>query len=242
MWAPSKAIRSSSACPSTCSRLATVHQVALLLIAQTWVVFPAFSEHPPPNDPTMMRLTKEVRKVMRSTVDGKVRLAKIEERDSCPGKCPSEIASMLSVEHVVSLHLSDGYDQLAILVHEPSHAPAIRKVACTYGNGLVSCDDKQVAEAFGKKRGGLDDKAVKKAFESLRPKLLECGFQEPGIEASVRFRVRPDGRATDVRIDPERVQNQKPYDCMARVVESLRVPPFEGEKPVAFQLAIPKPK
>jgi hypothetical protein len=210
--------------------------------AESWIVFPIFAEVPPPRDPTLMRMSRELLKVIRENVSGEVRLAKRDERqDSCPIGCPEEIASMLSVDHVVAMHLKETQDQLAVILYEPSREPEIRKVTCNYANGAVSCDSKALAEVMkGWKRGAtLEEKAVHEAFEKLESRMIACGPQEKGVSASARFRVRPDGRVTDVRIDPIEVQDRKPYDCMARVLESLRVPPFTAQKPVAFQLPLP---
>jgi hypothetical protein len=213
--------------------------------AETWVVFPIFAEHPPPRDPTLLRLSIELAKVIRENVTGDVRLAKREERDvSCPLECPGEIASMLTVDHVIAMHLKDTQDQLAVILYEPSRAPSIRRIDCTYRDGAVSCDSKRLAEVVQgwKHSPALDHKAVHAAFDALGKELDACGERPRGVDASVRFRVRPDGRVTDVRIDPQEVQDRKPFDCIARVVESLRVPPFEGPKPVAFRLPLAKGK
>jgi hypothetical protein len=213
--------------------------------AEGWVVFPIFAEQPPPMDPTLLRLSVELAKVISDQVGGDVRLAKREEREEhCPLECPAEIASMMTVDHVIAMHLKESQDQLAVILFEPSRAPEIRKIACTYQNGVVRCDAKQLAEVIKswKHEAPLDEKAVHTAFGLLAGEMAACGPQEKGIDASVRFRIRPDGRATDVRIDPVEVQDRKPYDCIARVVESLRVPPFPGKKAISFRLSVPKTK
>lgn len=211
--------------------------------AETWIVFPVFAEHPPPRDPTLLRMSTELAQTISAQVSGSVRLAKREERElSCPTECPGEIASMLSVEHVVSMHLAPKFDQLAVILFEPRRPPLVRKITCAYENGAVSCDAKALGEVFEKQQEErpLDEKAVHAAFARLKKELLRCGDQRADVRASARFRVRPDGRVTDVRIDPPEVENQKPYDCMARIVESLRVPPFSGVRPAAFRLPLPK--
>ncbi len=209
------------------------------------MVFPVVSDHPPPGDPTLLRLSVEMARTVSQNVSGEVRMAKREERDSaCPLECPKEIASMLSVDHVVAMQLADTYDALAVILFERARAPEVRKIACTYGNGAVTCDAEQLAAVFKHENQDppLDEKAVTTAFEGLKEALARCGDQTPGVNASVRFRVRPDGRVLDVRIEPQEVQDRPPYDCVARVVESLRVPPFSGDKPIAFHLPLPKGK
>jgi hypothetical protein len=212
---------------------------------ESWIVFPIFSEHPPPRDPTLLRMSIDLARVISENVSGDVRLAKREERqESCPLRCPDEIASMLSADHVIAMHLKDSQDQLAVILYEPSREPQVRRISCTYGDGAVSCDAKELSEVIKGWRhdGQLDQKAVHAAYAGLATELLACGEQDKGVEASVLFRVRPDGRVTDVRIDPVSVQDRKPYDCMARVMESLRVPPFSAKKPIAFRLPLPKGK
>jgi hypothetical protein len=219
--------------------------LALLAIAsppETWVVMPVVARNPPPRDPTMLRMSVDLAKAITGAVSGPVRLAKREERDSvCASGCPPEIASILEADHVVELVLDDGMDALLVRVFDRDRGTSKSKVPCTYGGGVVECDAGALAQSFARKDDAeLDPKTVEDAFAKLGDRLRACGPPLPKIEATVRFRARPDGRVTDVRVSPTKVQTKKPYACMARVVESLRVPPFAGSKPVAFQLALPK--
>ena len=43
---------------------------------------------------------------------------------------------------------------------------------------------------------------------------------------------------TDVRIDPKTIQGETIYACVARIVESLKAPAFEGTKPEAFRFRL----
>src|SRR5688572_30251236 len=115
----------------------------------------------------MLRLSVDLAKVITESVTGEVRLATREERqDSCPIECPPEIPSMLSADHVITMHLKESYDQLAIVIFEPARAPEIRKIACTYADGTVSCDQKELAEKLKDKKQDppLDQKSIEAAF------------------------------------------------------------------------------
>lgn len=211
--------------------------------AETWLVYPVRAEHPPPRDPTMLRMSVELARSISEVVTGHVRLAKRDERDqACPLSCPPEVAAIQEVDHVVELVLGDAMDELVVRVFRRRGDVLEGKVPCEYGGGAVACDAKRLQKMLGSQKGDapLDAEAVKSGFAALRPKLLECGEPKPKVRAKVRFRVRPDGRVTDVRISPKKVQFDEPYACMARVVESLRVVPFAGERPVAFSMPLPK--
>ena len=74
---------------------------------------------------------------------------------------------------------------------------------------------------------------VDAAFAELTPRIAACfdaRKQKPDPDASVTFRLRFDGRPIEVRVDPKARQRERAYRCAARVVESLRVLPFEAER------------
>lgn len=193
----------------------------------------------------MLRMSVELARSVSKAVSGHVRLAKREERDrACPLSCPPEVATIEDVDHAVELILGETMDELLVRLFNRRGEVLEGKVPCEYGGGAVSCDAERLKKmlASREKEAPLDKGAVESAFAALRPKLVGCGDPKAGVRAKVRFRVRPDGRVTDVRVWPKRVQSAEPYACMARVVESLRVVPFAGERPVAFSMPLPRAK
>lgn len=188
----------------------------------------------------MLRLSIELGKAIKAHVDGSVRVASREERmDACPLECSDGIANVLDVDHVVDLELAKDYRSVAITVFHAKSDPSEGSISCAYADGRVSCATKELVSLFTKRDAlpPLDTAALEAAFRALAPRMLRCGA---GLEPAIAtFRVTQEGRVTDVRVEPRTIQRKKPYPCMARVVESLRVGPFSADKPVSYRMPLP---
>lgn len=225
--------------------------------AKTWAVLPVQATEPPPQDPTLLRLTKDLGAAVHDAIGADVRVLSREEREErCPdraGVCEKDLADTLGVEHAVSIVLADGYNSIHVrvygakegLVHEGD-------VPCRWDQGNVACE----AEIFARlvtseeKTSALEPARVEAAFRALVPKLSRCKTAKreegddalaepvPDEDVHVSFRVRPDGHVIDVRVDPREHAGSAPFRCMARLVESLELAPFAGTKPAAFRFAL----
>jgi hypothetical protein len=206
-----------------------------------YIVLPIHSERPPPTDPTLLRTTKIIAEAIYAVVDAGVRVASRGVRDEhCPsedGQCPEHIADLLGAERVISMALTSDYKALRIRVYRGARGVERQgSIPCRWEEGAVECDTGRLAAVL-KGQGPpppLDHVAVQKAFERLGPSFVRCkkdnaASKTPeGDPPSVSFRVRADGRVSDVRISPDELSDDAAYACIARMVESLRLPPFEG--------------
>lgn len=214
--------------------------------SQSWVVMPVRAERPPPQDPTLLRLSVPLAKTLAAAVSGEVRLAKREERDDhCLDdgwRCPAEIAAMLKVSRVVSLQLDEDYGSLRVLVYAGRRGVVAQTdLDCTWEAGVLSCDAEGLA-AFMRTLGprALGPQEVFDAFVGLQGELHSCagrGRTYPKVQ--VNFQVAPSGRAHQVRIEPRSRQRSKVYRCMAQVVEGLEVAPFSGADAGPFTFSLP---
>ena len=230
--------------------LAAVSAFAIPTDAQAeelrWVLMPVRADHPPPADPTLLRLSTPLARVWSDAVGGKVRLASREQRDeNCRDegwRCPDEVAAVLDVDRVVSWQLSEDHDRLDILVYVGRTGIAQRaEIDCDWDEGKLSCDRESMARfAATLVPRPLKPEAVFEAFEALTPGLQRCARKVGSRRgAQVVFRVGPDGHARDVRIEPRKWQRQRGFECMARTVEGLYVAPFSGSVAGPFRFALP---
>lgn len=215
-----------------------------------WLILPIQSEKPPPKDPTLLRLTKTIGEAVHALVDENVRIASREIRDEhCPqedGQCPGHVAEMTGAKRAVSIVLSPDYKTLTLRIFKGT--AGLEKegaIPCAWDKGDVRCEVDKLKPIFekGEPPPAFDPEAVKAAFEAFRPKLARCKADRKDV--SVSFRVRPDGHVVDVRIQPDELQDDPPYACVARTVESLRLHPFTSDKPEPFRFDLvptPKPK
>lgn len=212
----------------------------------SWVLMPARAEHPPPQDPTLLRLTRPLAKAFAGAVPGPVRVAKRDERDErCRDdgwRCPDEIAALMGVDRVVSLQLDEALGALTVYVYGGRGLVAKEEVECALVDGRLACDAEALARfAATLAPRTLQPQAVFEAYEALTPKLRRClrhGRAAKGVQVS--FRVAPSGRAHSARIEPRRLQRKKTYACMSRVLEGLEVAPFSGPDAGPFTFALPE--
>ena len=227
--------------------LATVLVPGAAGAAPTWVIMPASAAQPPPQDPTLLRLSVPLARAFEAAVPGPVRLAAREERDDrCRDdgwRCPREVAEMMGVDRVIVLRLTEAQDELQVLVFAGRQGVvASTELPCEWAEGRLSCDSEVLAAfAAGLAPRTLDPKEVDAAFDALGPALARCARRGgTHADAKVVFQVAPKGGAHHVRIEPRALQRKKAYACMARVVEGLSVPPFGGEAAGPFERALPK--
>jgi hypothetical protein len=85
--------------------------------------------------------------------------------------------------------------------------------------------------------------AVQRAFAAAAPRLARCKKEgwgalpaaERPTAVSVRFRVGPEGRLRDVRLDPGGLLDVPALACMARIVESIELEPGAVDDSVRTQ-------
>ena len=203
-----------------------------------WIVLPVYAANPPPQDPTLLRLSRAVGVAVAAAADAEVRVVSRELREEhcrdAGHRCPDAIARILGADRVIALVLTDDFGALEARVHEPPDRTFDVRVECEWRGG-PKCDLEELAEATSRRRRApYDPAAVEAAWAQLRPRIDRCfsgAGVEPSAEAQLTFRLREDGRPIEVRVDPKRLQRRRAYGCAARVVESLRVPPFVAPRP-----------
>lgn len=219
-----------------------------------WVVFPVRGERPPPSDPSLLRLSRDLAAALQEALGGQVRLASRERRDElCPGRttleCADRVHEAAGGERVLVLRLSDDLERVDARVYPaPKGARRELRLPCRWREGQVTCDLEPLLRAIDREAPPpLDELAVMTAFEALRPELEAClragkaTLPEGAGPPMVTFRLQPDGRPRDVRIEPRTLQRKKPYGCMARLLESTTFSAFAGDDPVPFRLLLPAP-
>ncbi len=203
-----------------------------------WILMPVYAPTPPPGDPTLLRMSKRIGEALAEHNAADVRLVSRELREErCQDhghECPDAIARMLEVDRVIAVELAEDYGELLATVFDPPNRARSVRVPCKWVAGGPSCDvdglAKEIAEAT---KPTWDPAAADAAFDALRTRIDACLAQEKGgadPESRVTFRIREDGRPIEVRIQPKALQRKKAYRCVARVVESLRVPPFVADR------------
>lgn len=213
-----------------------------------WLVLPIHAEHPPPTDPTLLRTSERVGRAIADGLGVDVRLAARAIRDEhCTDDghhCPTAIARILEAERVIALELTDDHGELRATVYRrPAVVAATVRVKCAWDHGPKCALDDLVEQLRASMKVAFDAVALETAWTKLRPRIDGCLARAKAVEptASVKFSVQRDGRVANVRIEPRKLQRKKAYTCVARVVESLRVPPFEGPMPPMFRRALVSP-
>lgn len=219
--------------------------------APKWILMPVHATNPPPKDPTLLRMSKQIGAAIAERNVADIRLVSRELREEhCQDHghaCPDAIARILEVDRVIAVELTDDYRQLVASVFDPPTRKRTIEVPCKWIAGGPSCDLDALAQGIAEgSKPTWDPSVVDAAFDALRPRVDACLEREKGgadPESRVTFRVREDGRPIEVRIQPKAIQRKKAYRCVARVVESLRVPPFTADQMpfVNKALAAPKP-
>lgn len=215
-----------------------------------WAVLPIRATTPPTSDPTLLRLTEEVGRALHESVAAPVRVLSRELRDetcnSTRGECPYDIAALVRADRVVSMWLDDTHESLTLRVYRATKGLEHQlQLPCSRREGRVHCETKSLGrDLAAKTRTKLSPEEVNQAFEALTPRLLAChrergdlGGKKPPKKAEVKFQLDERGRASNVRIEPRRIQNVGPYPCMARVIEELTLAgDARGLGPLRFPL------
>lgn len=219
------------------------------------VIMPVWGPTAPPQDPTFLRATKELAEVIHQAAGREVQVYSRERRATvCADnghQCPSEVAAMLDVHQVIELSFDDKLEQLWVQVWgRPRGLLREAKVPCTWEEGRPRCALDQVAAVVsGEVLPALDAAQVEQALDALKPQLDACQTQRSAkkkaqheVDVTLRFRVTPNGRVREVRVDPRELQTLPAWACVARVVEALRVPPFRGDQPLPFSRVLGRAK
>jgi hypothetical protein len=212
--------------------------LALGLIADAppgWVLLPARGEQPPPQDPTLLRLSTVIQEGLQERMSKQVRLVDRDLRDeACPssdGTCAAHVTDLLHALAVVSLYLTPDQKQLWVRIYSKRGLEREGHLPCRWDQGRVECE----LEGLGplvepkKKAPEVDQKAVDSAFGALKKRLTACkklglgDAAKPAGPVTALFRLDRDGRATEVRLEPLGLEDTPAYACMARVIESLHL-------------------
>lgn len=203
--------------------------------APQWIMMPVRAEHAPPSDPTLLRTTRAVARALADQTSANIRVFDREKRDEhCSDdghRCPEAIARILEVDRVIALELSDDHTKLQVYIYErrPPRLANQLEVGCEWDEG-PRCEAEKLAKAVATERPDYDEATLEAAWSKLVPRIRGCFTKaKPVADAKVTFSLRPSGRLVDVRVEPRKLQRKRPYACAARVVESLRVPPFKGK-------------
>ena len=239
-------------CATLSPALASAEEPAAARVA--WAVLPVRTETPPPGDPTLLRLTRQIGEAIHDVVGEEVRVISRELRDdACPsidGICPREVALLVGAERAISLVLKPGYSGLTVKVYAKNGLEREAELACKWASGLAECETGPFEQLFARKPAAppLDPAVVWKAYQKLDRKLRGCvklGWGEAAParrpdQLDVQFRIGVDGHAYEVRLAPDGFHDVPAFACMARVVESLRI--SGGSEPPAtpFKFKLPK--
>ena len=204
------------------------------------IVLPVTAEMPPPGDPTLLRVSQALAESVAEVMAGDVRLVPRERRDAlCGLSCPPELADLADVDAAIVLRLSPRYAHVDVEVWgRRAQRLAEGRLSCSYVAGRAVCAGDGLATilAAAEPAGPYDEAAVLDAFRTLEPHLLECfDGVRPTSAAHIRFRVFPDGRVSDVHVEPKRLAKRPGFACVARTAESLRVRPFKGKAPASVR-------
>jgi hypothetical protein len=218
-----------------------------LMFASSWVVLPVHSANPPPQDPTLLRLSRSLATAIHDVVGEEVRVASREERDErCPqedGACPKELAELLNAERAIVLVLDAKYTSLTVRIYRGKLGLEREgRIPCRWESGAVACETSKLAPIFAEDAGpgALKESEVESAFKTLSARLDRCRAPRAD-EAWVNFRVRPDGNVYDVRIDPKELGEERGYACVATTVESMKLRTFSGPaQSFRYRLKAPK--
>jgi hypothetical protein len=212
--------------------------VALLVVAQapqTWVLLPVRGEQPPPQDPTLLRLSAAIQDGMQERLAKEVKLIERDLRDeACPstdGQCAAHVTDLLHAKAVVSLFLTADQKELVVRIYSKRGLEREGRLPCRWDQGLVECELAGLGPLLEprKKPPEVDQKTVDSAFATLKKRLIGCkklglgDAAKPDGEVAVQFRIDREGRATEVRLEPLGLEDAPAYACMARVIESMHL-------------------
>ncbi len=210
---------------------------------ERWMVLPVAGT-PPPRDPTLLRLTRELSEALHQAhPSADFMVISRDRRDAwCTHEgreCPPELASHLEADRVVSLVLADDYSALTVRVFRaPRGLLHELTLPCTWTDGRPRCDTEPLRDKLQTASAALDPAVVEQNFTALRGQLQRCLSLGAAQTAAVSFRVKPHGRVADVRIEPRALQNEKPYACVARAIEGMTLPPFSGPTSPPFRFSL----
>jgi hypothetical protein len=112
--------------------------------AVPWAILPVRGEKPPPRDPTLLRLTRDVADALHAAVGAPVRVLSRDLRDeACPaldGRCGRDTALMVGAERALSLKLSESWDQLEVRIYDRRGEGRTGSLPCRWREGLAACD------------------------------------------------------------------------------------------------------
>jgi hypothetical protein len=213
--------------------------------AFAYVVLPVHALNPPPQDPTLLRLTKTISEAIHQVAGAEVHVASREERDHrCPsedGVCPRDIAEILDAERAVTLVLDNDNKALTVRVYRGRIGVEREgKIGCEWESGSIRCKTEELAPIFG--TGAVrTQEQVEGAFAQLDSRIKKClAGADPNADAAVLFKARPDGRVFDVRIDPKELGEDSAYACIATTVESLKLKRARGGDVQSFRVSLAK--
>ena len=218
--------------------------LALAATPSSWLVLPAMGTHPPPSDPTLLRLSQSVAEDFSEMVDGPVRLVSREIRSQIcrKGTCPKDTGALLRSDRVLELALSDDASKLEVTVHGRHEPLGQLTVDCaTKGRQLV-CRTAPLKKLIGELSiAAYDEKRVEARLDALRPKLRKCfGRKRSLADVRFRFKLEPNGAIRGVTVSPKAVGKSKAGRCAARRLEHERLPEFRGKgRRMKFSLLAP---
>ncbi|MFO0728393.1 MAG: hypothetical protein U1E65_31750 [Myxococcota bacterium] len=121
-----------------------------------WKVLPARAETPPPRDPSLARLSGEIREAIAELVEGDVAMVSREIRDeACPsydGNCPRDVAALVNADKVVSLVLQPDFSSVELRVYD--HRSGLTKqgkIPCKWAAGYASCEREGIQKILAPK-------------------------------------------------------------------------------------------
>lgn len=222
-----------------------------------WAVLPVFADKPPPRDPTLLRLTKALAEAVHTHTDARVHIvSRILRDEACPstdGQCPRDVALHANAERAVSFQLADGYQSVTVRVYTRRGLEQTGTLPCRWATGFATCDAAGLSALLVTKPtpkaavadGGED--IVKKRFARLQTRLDKCtklGWgdapEAKPVDVTVQFTVAEGGRVRDVRLQPSGFDDVPAYACMARVVESMKLPRKVGPIGRPLRLSLPR--
>lgn len=233
-----------------------------------WVVLPAHAEQPPPRDPTLLRLSKEIGEAVHAAVAKEVVVVSRELRDdACPsieGLCPRDVAAILNAERAISLVLKADYSGLELRVYG-SGLEKEATLPCRWSEGLVACETAPIRRLMKRARADepshgatprpppkrserpLEQADVDAAMKKLAPRFERCrklGWGDATTRPAsleIQFRVTEQGKVTEVRLEPRGFDTVPAFSCMARIAESLRFRSGPAS-PEPYRYKVPTPR
>lgn len=215
-------------------------------------MLPVWAESPPPGDPTLLRLTRQLAEPWTDWAPAGVRVVTRARRDEvCKDwghRCPSDVARVLDADRVLAFELSRKLSRLKVTLYDRSGPQDEAVTDCAWNEGRLACARGPMLDLARRFAVTPRDAAVVRAtFLSKAPLMTACftaGSGKPadssGTPVEVRFVVEPDGRTTDVRIEPAKLQTRPELACVARVAERMRFGLATGPR-TRFRFPVPRP-